>query len=111
MSDPRTPAEILYDRERDGSLFAAAPPARTIEDIHREQIDAWNKMDADERLFAAVICRWADNLPPTHHAMGQAGLILIAAACDGIGPEDDGDEEQVIVARTHHAAYTQGYDA
>jgi hypothetical protein len=91
----------------EGSAISA-PPAHTIEDIHRAQIDAWNKMDADERLFAAIITRWADNLLPTHRAMGQAGLILLAAACEGIGPQDDGDEETVIAARIHRAAHGIG---
>jgi hypothetical protein len=67
-------------------------------------------MDQDERLFACIVTGMMDRVPATHWAMGQAGMILLAAACSGIGPENDGDEEEAIAARIHHAAYEQGRD-
>jgi len=111
MEDLRTPAEVAYDALASGAAYAKPAPVQTTDDMHRAQIDCWNRMNEDDRLFAAVVTRWYDNLAPTHQAMGQAGMILLGAAVDAVGPEDtDADEQEQIAARIHHAAYQQGYD-
>jgi hypothetical protein len=113
-TDTRTPAEIAYDAERDGTLYVVAPAgqqAATLEDIHRAQVDAWNRMDEDEQLFATIVTGMMEKLPETHRAMGQAGMVLLTAACNQIGPEDGDDLEETFAARIHQVAYDQGFAA
>jgi hypothetical protein len=110
ISPLRQAARILDQMEAAAAeLVMTDAPARTMEDIDRAQINAWNGMDQDERLFASAITGMMNKVKDSHRAMMQAGIILIAAACDGIGPEDDGDEEKAIAARIHHAAFTAGH--
>jgi hypothetical protein len=105
-----TEQERKYDAERSGEIYIAPmtdAPARTMEDIDRAQIAAWNGMDRDERLFATIISGMFAKVPESHRAMGEAGMMLLTAACQGIGMEPvDSDPEE----HTVEFAYRQGYD-
>jgi hypothetical protein len=49
-------------------------------------------------------------LPESHRSMGEAGMLLLAAACDGAGAADEeGDDlEERSAVHVYRAAYEQG---
>ena len=68
----------------------------------------------EDRAFAGIISDMMDRVEAPHRAMAQAGLVLLAAAVDGVGPTlaADASREETqreMAARIYHAAYKQGY--
>lgn len=81
---------------------------RAYEDAKRNA-----ELPMEDRAFAGIIGDMMDRVDVPYRAMAQAGLVLLAAAVDGVGPalKDGASEEetqQEIAARIYHAAYKQG---
>src|SRR5262249_12967428 len=104
---------VVLDAETDVYVMTAAEFAERTGDDNAEDNARAAEIAArsiEDRVFAALITDYMDASKPTSGAMGQAGLILLTAACEGVGPEDDGSDE-ASAAYTYRAAYEEGFSA
>jgi hypothetical protein len=106
---------VVLDAEHDVFVMTAAEFAEQTGDDNAEGNERAARIAAlpiEDRLFAALISDQFDRVPETHRTMAQAGMILLAAAVDSVGPEDgDGDEQEMNAAHIHRTAYEQGFEA
>jgi hypothetical protein len=68
------------------------------------------KLPIEDRVFASIVRNFMAQLPESHRSMGEAGMLLLAAACDGAGAADEeGDDlEERSAVHVYRAAYEQG---
>jgi hypothetical protein len=71
------------------------------------------ELSLESRVFASVVRGFFESVPETHRSMGEAGMMLLALACDGVGAADKegADPEELYAAQVYRIAYEQGHRA